>query len=487
MNTRLCWLGLAIILVAAAILRLHAISASSLWFDEAISWHQASQAFSTMIRLTAMEKQPPLHNLILYVVIGAFGDSETSLRLPSAILGVATVAAIFWVGTLIGGRATGFLSAALLCLSVFHIQYSQDARPYALLALTSTLFAGATIRALETNRRGWHAASSIAALLLLYSHAYGALLWISVAIAVIASAKVWREPSPQVVLRWAIGQAIALLLFLPWAGILAWHYKQIVTGGLWIPKPSPRYMLGLLASVASGKFMALALFAGAALALAPPSLWLRLGLGSDAGIGGSAERHDARQAHMIRAVLLAWLFGPLFLSLTASLISQPILSGRYVIGSLPAWLVLASMGFLRLYRSKRIPALVLAIILAGILIPATATLWVGPPRWNEDTRSVISAYLAQAQPGDCVFASNNDVGFQMRFYLRNPPACYVSSNMSVDIAPWAFSAQHDWLFLRDDNPAFRRKLDDSLQAHGWRARSVTSDPRFQLFALEPAK
>ncbi|HEX3064778.1 MAG TPA: hypothetical protein VHQ39_04820, partial [Dongiaceae bacterium] len=157
------------------------------------------------------------------------------------------------------------------------------------------------------------------------------------------------------------------------------------------------------------------------------------------------------------------------------------------IGSLPAWLVLASMGFLRLYRSKRIPALVLAIILAGILIPATATLWVGPPRWNEDTRSVISAYLAQAQPGDCVFASNNDVGFQMRFYLRNPPACYVSSNMSVDIAPWAFSAQHDWLFLRDDNPAFRRKLDDSLQAHGWRARSVTSDPRFQLFALEPAK
>ncbi len=194
-----------------------------------------------------------------------------------------------------------------------------------------------------------------------------------------------------------------------------------------------------------------------------------------------------RHAHLIRALLLAWLFGPLFLSLTASLISQPILSGRYVIGSLPAWLVLASMGFWRLYRLKRIPALVLAAILAGILISATATLWFDPPRWNEDTREVVSAYIAQAQPGDCVFASNNDVGFQMRFYLRNPPACYVSSDEAADIAPWAFSAQHNWLFLRDDNPDFRRRLDENLQAHGWRARTVTSDPRFQLFALELAK
>ena len=190
---------------------------------------------------------------------------------------------------------------------------------------------------------------------------------------------------------------------------------------------------------------------------------------------------------MIRALLLAWLFGPLFLSLVASLISQPILSGRYVIGSLPAWLVLAAMGFWRLYRVKRIPALVFAAILAGIPIRATAILWLHPPQWNEDTRGVVATDVAQAQPDDCVFASNNDVGFQMRFYLRKPPACYVSSDQAAEITPWAFSAPHNWLFLRDLEPDFARKLDENLQAHGWQARAVTSDTRFQLFALEPVK
>ncbi len=187
-SRRTTWLALGALLILAAILRLHGISLASIWFDESSSWQQATQPFPEMIRLTALDVHPPLYNSILYLFIHAFGDSETVLRLPSAILGVAGVAATFWVGSLVGGRITGFVAALLLCLSRFHIDYSQDARPYALLALTATIFVGAAIRALESNRRGWHVASCVAALLLLYSHAYGGLLWLSLAIVVAVSA-----------------------------------------------------------------------------------------------------------------------------------------------------------------------------------------------------------------------------------------------------------------------------------------------------------
>src|SRR5689334_16871978 len=191
------WLSLGALLLLAAYLRLHAISLAGISIDESTSWHEAIQSFPAMIWLTANDVHPPLYNSILWFFVHAFGDSETVMRLPSVILGVAAVGVTFWTGSLIGGRAVGLVAAAFLCLSGFHIDWSQIARNYSLLSVTSTFFAGTVIRALETDRRGWHAASCLGGVLLLYSHVYGGLLWLSLVIAVTMSSKVWRDPSPK--------------------------------------------------------------------------------------------------------------------------------------------------------------------------------------------------------------------------------------------------------------------------------------------------
>lgn len=464
---------LAGLLILAAVLRLHAIAGPSLWLDETDSWDEAHRSFATMIELTSEDFHPPLYNVILYLFVHAFGDSETVMRLPSAILGIAAVGAIYWVASSLEGRLVGLLAAALLCVSGYHIEYSQDARPYALLCLTSILFAGASIRALETDRFSWHLASAIGALLLLYSHAYGALLWLSVAIAVGVSAVAWRDPGLRTLLRWAAGQIVAGLLFLPWSQFLAERYQHILTYGFWLPHPTGDFMLALVTNVASGGPMVVALLAGSIVALAPsrwfvPRTWQ------------PGESHEALR----RAILIAWLLGPLAIGLLLSIIGEPILNPRYVIGSLLAWLILGSIGLCRVLRIGGRPVLVGGLVLA--LAGAAMMLWLYQPIQHEDARGTVKTYAEQAVPTDCVFVIQSAVGGEVIYYLRAQPACYLSTDDPADITPWSVSSRRSWLFLGYVNAKNRGVLAENLKTHGWQTRPVILKHDVSLLILEPA-
>ena len=469
------WPALGALLVLAACLRLHAISIAGIWIDESTSWNEAIQSFPAMIWLTASDVHPPLYNSILYLFVHLFGDSETVMRLPSAIMGVAAVGVTFWAASLIGGRAVGLVAAAFLCLSGFHIDWSQTARNYSMLSLTSTFFAGTIFRALETDRRGWHVASCAGAVLLLYSHVYGGLLWLSLVIAVTVSSKVWRDPSPKTLARWATGQRIAALLFLPWALILVLHYGQMVTDGFWISRPTLDDLLGMITDAASGGIAALALLMGAAVALAPRR-WFTAGDNAP----GAAANHET----LCRVILATWLLAPLLIGLALSLISQPILVARYLIGSLPAWLILAALGFCLIGRMGGRWGLTAAVGMA--LAGAVATLSFYQPMQHEDTRGVAKAYLDQAQAGDCVFVLRSGVHVELDYYLRPPPRCYFATEAAQEVAPWAAPSSRSWLFLGFARPEQVSALTQSLKSHGWRARPVTSGPTLNLLALEPA-
>ena len=115
------WATLCVIVTAGAWLRFHNLGADSLWLDEAVSWQQSKDSLADLISRTAQDNYPPLHNLFLYASINLFGDGEWSLRLPSAIFGTANILAIYWLGSMTGGRIAGLLAAAFLALSGFHV------------------------------------------------------------------------------------------------------------------------------------------------------------------------------------------------------------------------------------------------------------------------------------------------------------------------------------------------------------------------------
>jgi mannosyltransferase len=293
-------------LVLASFLRLRALGHDSLWLDEAVSWSQSRYDLWHLIETTASDNYPPLHNLVLFAMIHAFGDSEVVLRLPSAIFGVANVAAIYWLGIILNDRPAGLLAALLLAVSAFHIWYSQEARMYALLALSATLFVATSVRYIQLPTPYNTIGSAAAGLALLYSHPYGALTWVCIAVAVLAIILVAPEGIHASGSQWLIVQGLGAAAFLPWAFILLQRAKLVADTGFWLPEPSWTFVVRELSSLISDTRLAVLLLVGSLAAILPQATKFKW-----------ANQSVINLVSRI-GLLFVWLIKPFFLGLGAS-------------------------------------------------------------------------------------------------------------------------------------------------------------------------
>jgi mannosyltransferase len=92
----------------------------------------------------------PLYGLLLHVWGGFAGDSEWSLRAPSALCGVAMVPAMAWLAARWLGRKGATPAAWLTAGSPFLVWYSQEARNYSMLMLCVTLSGAALLELRRT-------------------------------------------------------------------------------------------------------------------------------------------------------------------------------------------------------------------------------------------------------------------------------------------------------------------------------------------------
>src|SRR5205823_3058906 len=115
---RVTSLALPLILICAAGVRLHHLGHASLWYDEALTIDIASQPLSDIpADVRAREQIPPLYHILMHAWIDAFGDRETAVRLPSALLGLAAVGAAFALGRSLFGIREALAAATLAALS----------------------------------------------------------------------------------------------------------------------------------------------------------------------------------------------------------------------------------------------------------------------------------------------------------------------------------------------------------------------------------
>ena len=214
-----CWAMLSAVVLLGAYLRFHNVSDDSLWLDESISWWQSKGSLLEVIRRTAQDTYPPLNNIFIWVSVSLFGDGEGALRLPSAIFGTANIVAIYWLGSMTVGRVAALMAATFLALSGFHVWYSQEARMYALLSLTATMFAASSFYFARSPTILRAALVSIAGLALLYSRPFGALNWIAIGAAI----SFFVRSSTRIMLtnrNWLAANIVAATLFAPWAWLL---------------------------------------------------------------------------------------------------------------------------------------------------------------------------------------------------------------------------------------------------------------------------
>ena len=430
------WLAGVVVLVGLG-LRLVLLDGQSLWYDEGVSAYMTPRTFAEIATATAVDIHPPLYYWLLSVWAVPFGQGEIALRSYSVLLGTAMVWCTWRLGRALAGEAVGLAAAALMAVSPLAVQYSQEVRMYAqagLLAAASSwaglaLMASSLDEAASSRRRLVLAvAYGLLAAMLLYTHYYGALvvaaqqLWAGL---LVLLTRRWR-----IVPFWALGTALAGLLFLPWLPVAL---RQ--TGyypGLGTPQPAWALVLDMvnvlsigLATTRFGFRAGLAPFVGlAALGAwgltkgkphppAPSPLRWRGGVlspplhrnGEEAGGWG---------------LLLLWLVVPIAGIVILSR-SRPLYEPRFLMLVLPAWTILVGAGLVALGRAagwllgrgpglpplaRQLVVIASSVVMAGLLLIPTArslaSYYVDPVYARDDYRGLAQTVALREEPGDAV-------------------------------------------------------------------------------------
>jgi len=148
MNKKQIFITLLIFLIAAIFRIAMLDKASGLWYDELVSYKQASQDSILQVILYTLNTDVhlPLYQVFLHIWCKIFTFSDIALRSFSALCGILTVITSFFAGKELKNIKTGIITASIFALNSFFINYSQEVRMYAFLILLATLNILFTIR-----------------------------------------------------------------------------------------------------------------------------------------------------------------------------------------------------------------------------------------------------------------------------------------------------------------------------------------------------
>ncbi len=172
------WWPLAALTLLAAALRFSTLGLQSFWYDEAFTpVHVLHPSLWATLRSVAhTENTPPLWYVLAWLCERVFGAGEWSLRLPSALAGVATVPVAWAIGRELSGRRAAIACAALLAVGPLFVWYSQEARAYGLFVLSAALAFLCFLRVLREPSPRRMAAFALAGALALLSHYFAVFL-----------------------------------------------------------------------------------------------------------------------------------------------------------------------------------------------------------------------------------------------------------------------------------------------------------------------
>jgi mannosyltransferase len=220
---------LAAILLLAAFLRIYQLGAESLWIDEGVSLikfaHLGEPSEIIELTKTDTDRNFPIYYLILHYWVALFGDSEFSVRFPSALAGILAVFAMYKVGRLLFGRGPGLMASLILTLSPFHIYYSQEARAYSLMSLLTLFSFYFFLKILSERKLVLQTGYVLSTSALTYSHVYSLFVLIAqniyLATMFLGRAFGLRGKARPGFWEWVVLQALLFVLYIPGLVLLA--------------------------------------------------------------------------------------------------------------------------------------------------------------------------------------------------------------------------------------------------------------------------
>lgn len=214
---------LALILLIGFMVRLPGLWAESLWYDETFTANVARLSPADMWTVIQSDVHPPLWYGIEWLTIRALGDSEAALRLPAMLFGIVSIWLIYHIAARVTRDASAAkIAALLLALMPAFINYSNEARGYALLTCSVL----AMIYAIYEDKPRLFA---IAGLATLYTHNIGYTY-----VAVLFGLSVYlSQITPNMRRRWYPAHGAVLVGALLWLPMLLNQSKD-VSNGFWM-------------------------------------------------------------------------------------------------------------------------------------------------------------------------------------------------------------------------------------------------------------
>lgn len=340
-------LAFALILLIAAAIRFANIGTLPLWLDEGYSWWDAQQSLSDLWNLVPKcDPHPPLYAVLLKLWIDLFGDSSTALRSLSAVAGVIATGFVMLAGRELSLHHA-LVAGLIFATAPFQVQFSQEARPYAMLALASSMLCFGALRLLGQARQhnrptasAWAALVGGGALMLWFNNTAALLL---AAFAIAGLALLALDRSVRHALLPLAGAALLIgLLWLPYVPTFL-EQARGVSADFWIQRPGwwqfrqeLRWTLGTHSDSALTVFVA---------------LWL-------AGVVLLARAGRWRAALLLGC--LAAL--PVLLNFVVSLVATPIYLARALIGIGPPF-ALGLAGVFAIPRWRRLMPIALGLLI----------------------------------------------------------------------------------------------------------------------------
>ncbi len=203
--------GLAVVLVAASLLRLYRLDAG-LWYDEIVAYvNYARMPFGQLVSTYTSESQHFLFNILAHAAVAVLGESASAVRLPAVLFGVGSILALYLFGRRVASVREALLAATLMTFSYHHVWFSQNARGYSGLLFFTLMSTWLLLRALDSPRLSpwlWYA---VAAALGAYTHAT-ILFVVAVHFAVAVITVVRRHTDPALAVSMLAAFGVAGLL-----------------------------------------------------------------------------------------------------------------------------------------------------------------------------------------------------------------------------------------------------------------------------------
>jgi 4-amino-4-deoxy-L-arabinose transferase-like glycosyltransferase len=391
-----------LVCLAALLVRLPTLASRSLWIDETYSaWFASVPLAELWTRVPLYETHPPFYYTLLKGWQAVAGHSEAALRALSVLASVATVFLFAAapraarLGPL--AQRVGLLGALFLALNAGSVQFAQQARPYALQALSAAVAIWCSFMLLtEAGSRGrarwrWTAGLGLGAGLTLWLHNTGPFVLLAIWSGMLPA--LWLLPGERrraVVLSFACAGVLAVLLWLPFVPTFLAQGAGMAKLDFWVRRFHPSDLFSAWVLAAGGRPLKIPVALLGALGLA--FLW---------------RRYKPMALHLLAVLVVA----PGAMAAYSYLVKSIFLPRLFEWLAAPMMALLA-LGVFALRPAWRKPAAALVVAVSAYALLALYG------RSTENWREMLARLAAGARSGDLILAIPNEVQMPARYYLE---------------------------------------------------------------------